>query len=604
MKLWRILMKNNLPTLLLVLCFLISNVFGQDNTDINSEKPPVDNQKINALFNEILLETPLLKSKENQILILTHVIDLLWMRDEKKARQLTRETADKLRSELDPEKVTESFYIYSPKMFGDLRQDFITMLVKHDLTLAREMKVYTEPRLLKISPTDQSKSIQLRNWSNDERDLEQRMAFIVGLNDLETSQKIAIESLEKGFSNESLNTLRRFQVKDGKVADSFADYLVEKLLKADFAKDNEAFDTAGIFIKQMDENKGTFGRILQCECPKPLNLDLQKFRKLSSKWLDDVLSKKEEKIASDFLSAMSVLKKHLPERQAVIKNKYDSINKTQPKRVEQNQLWEKLFDDKTSPEEIAALGIEKSEEERFTYYRRALSKAANNSKAALELLYSAVEKHPASEEKIWLLDQVNYYLSGKTADEGNLDKAWELTNKIEKKDSRLSMLAFLARKFYENGEVDKAKQISSEIAVMLDLDHKDKMPKSIVGYSIFSNIFQTLALVDTERAFILLENVMPTSNEYLLKSFQRMDNGENIRLSSLLKRHSFALFGYDKSIKKLAETDFERLKRLSNYLEHPDILVFAKVLILKIVIDGNLDFKDFSNQREKVIIKG
>ena len=65
---------------------------------------------------------------------------------------------------------------------------------------------------------------------------------------------------------------------------------------------------------QMDENKGVFGRTLNCKCPQPLNLEPKKFNRFLSKWFESVLVKKENEVASRFLFVMPLLQKHLPEK--------------------------------------------------------------------------------------------------------------------------------------------------------------------------------------------------------------------------------------------------------------------------------------------------
>src|SRR3712207_4240818 len=84
--------------------FLIIAILGFVFSISAQEKPPAETleEKALALVDEIALEIPQLESKGNQIAASTLLIDLLWKRDEKRARELARKTAAKISSELSP----------------------------------------------------------------------------------------------------------------------------------------------------------------------------------------------------------------------------------------------------------------------------------------------------------------------------------------------------------------------------------------------------------------------------------------------------------------------------------------------------------------------
>ncbi|MDQ3181496.1 MAG: hypothetical protein M3Q33_13375 [Acidobacteriota bacterium] len=599
-----------------LLCLAVFFAFSSFIFPITAQEKPISEaadkvrlelkQKAFALAEEVLLETPTLDSKENQIVILTLATDLFWSSDEKRARQLAQETAAKIRSELVPllekEEEIRSHLLYSPRRFGNLRRDFLLMIVQHDAVFAQELAAFTRPLLLTLSPANQSEQTQLRNWNNDERDLEQGMAFQIAAKNVGEARKLARKSLSRGVSKESLNLLRRLQIKDADSANGFANELIQKLLEADFAKDDEAYETTGVFLQQFDEKQGVFAR--PCNCAfKPLITDSKKIRKLASKWLDYVLTVKDDKASFYFLPAMSVLSKLLPERTVAIQNKFSSIKKNEPKRVENEQLTEKFFDDKTSPETIAALALKKPDGERFYFYRQAFIKAANNSKAALEKLLESISTHPEGEDKNWLLDQIAANLSGKTAEDGNLDAALEMAQRVVKRDRRLGLLSFLALEYLEKGEMEKAKQISDEISVLFDLKTKDKMPKAIVSYDVFSSLFRTFALIDTERAFTLLEAVLPEATETLSGRFPVSNVDETIDLRNLLIRNAYILTLYSKPIIKLADTDFDRTQRLTAYFTKPELRVLVNLLIAQAVLQGKIEVGKFADRNEMIIIK-
>ncbi len=598
-------MKKYLVAAVILLTFLFSS-FGQENPKDRSRAEL--EQKAIELADEALLEISSLDSAENRIFLQILAVDLLWKRDEKRARQIARETAEKIHAVLVPpleNKAVSAYLLYPPMEYKDLRTDFLTMMARYDAGFARQLAIYTAPLILTIPPATESEANQLRYWKTEERNLEQRIAFQVAAQSVAEAQKIGRESLARGVSNESLNLLRRLQIRDAVIADSFADGLIKKLLEADFAKDAEAVETAAFFLQQTDEKEGVFGKPVSCNCPaKPLVLNQQKLRLLAGKWLDHAVKQDNEKISFNFLYTMPVLRKLLPERAAAIKAKYEAIGKNDPRRVEAGRIEEQINDDKTTPESIAALAAKETDSrKRFYLYRQAFIKAANHSKAALEKFQEAVISMPESEEKNWLTDEITANLAGKTAEDGDIDQAREMARKIIRRDRRLGLLSFLSRQYLRNDETAKAGEISNEIWSLLDLKTKDKLPKAIVSYDIFSTIFPVFAFTDTEKAFYLLESVLPEAHESITAQYRLSGKADGLNLRVAFNRSAYVLTSYQKPIVKLAETDFDRTRRLSVYFTKPELSIAAKLLIAQAVLQGKLGFKDFADRNEMIVLK-
>ena len=574
----------------------------KNKTQLELEKKAV------AIAEEALLELSSLESSENQIVVLTLAADVFWTRDEKRARQMAQETAAKIRAALNPtlenNEAVRAYLVYPGNRYNRLRHDFLVMLARNDAAFAQELAANTRPLLLVLSPANQSEQNQLRNWNFEERDLEQKIAFQLAASNVSEAVKIARQSLTRGISQESLNLLRRLQIKNGEAASGFADELIQKLAFADYNKDSEASETVVNLLFQLDEKKGVFGMPRSCNCSaKPLVVDAAKVRRLAGKWLDFAAAQPNEKISHDFLSVMSVLQKLLPERAAAIQIKFAAISKSEPQKVKNIQFQENIEDGKTPPEAIAALALKEPEGKRFHLYRQAFVKAANHSKAALEKLLESVSAHPEGEDKNWLTNEIAANLAGKTAEDGDLDKALELAQRVVKKDRRLGLLSFLALEFLEKGEATKAKQISDEIKVLIDLKSKDKMPQAIVGYNIFPTLFRTFALIDAEQALNFLEVVMPDTTEALTAGFPTSNVDERIDLRTLLIRNAYILSRFSKPVRKIAETDFDRTRRLIVYLNKPELAVLAKLLLAQTILQGKLGYVNFADRNEMIVLR-
>ncbi|HEY8562087.1 MAG TPA: hypothetical protein VIL74_17065 [Pyrinomonadaceae bacterium] len=589
--------------LMIALAGFVLSISAQENSPVRTPDEPgaaLENQAA-ALIDEILLEIPQLESKENQIAAATLAIDLIWQRDEQRARALARETAAKIRSELVPilekDELLRAYLLYPPHQYQKLRTDFLLKIVKYDPAFAQKLAAATAPLVLKAVPKTPNEQTTIFNWQKEERDLEQRLAFRLADKDVEQALAVARESLRKDSSQESLNVLRRLQFKDAKIADAFADEIIRGLLTEDFTKDRGAHETTAVFFRQLDPQTGGFGGMLvckDCSLPAALNLNPQRLRQLAAKWLNYALTLDDEKAGFYILPAAGLLEKLVPGKKAAIRVKIAAIEKNAPKRFEYEQFERKVSDREVPPEELAKLALTKKGVDRFHAYRQAFVKAANASRAALERLSASIADHPENEEKRWLVDEINVNLAGKTAEEGELDQAYEMSQKIAKRDRRLGLLAFLALEFQKKGETEKTKRLTEEIAALLDLSTKDKMPKAIVGYDIFSTVFQTFAKTDTTRAFELVETVLPAANDSYFGGFPN--------LHELKKRHASQLLSYAETVRRLAETDFERTRRLTLYFKRPELALFAKLLIAQAILDEKYEWGNVADFKQMVVI--
>ncbi len=198
-----------------------SSLLVKNKTQLELEKKAV------AIAEEALLELSSLESSENQIVVLTLAADVFWTRDEKRARQMAQETAAKIRAALNPtlesNEAVRAYLVYPGNRYNRLRHDFLVMLARNDAAFAQELAANTRPLLLVLSPANQSEQNQLRNWNFEERDLEQKIAFQLAASNVSEAVKIARQSLTRGISQESLNLLRRLQIKNGEAASGFAD---------------------------------------------------------------------------------------------------------------------------------------------------------------------------------------------------------------------------------------------------------------------------------------------------------------------------------------------------------------------------------------------
>src|SRR5215213_2631655 len=193
-------------------------------------------RKALALLDETLKEAQALKVAENHAAVRTQAADILWPRDEKRARALFRAAAADLAAvkSIDPNR--------RRKAFGDspvLRRSFLYIVAARDAKLALKLLRDSRPAAEAGSnaPAGDPDSELLREqWlkrsAGDpdwELKTEQRLKRLAAESDPKNALRLAEEELSKGFTFEGLALLQRLCRKDPKAATKLAGKIVERL---------------------------------------------------------------------------------------------------------------------------------------------------------------------------------------------------------------------------------------------------------------------------------------------------------------------------------------------------------------------------------------
>lgn len=585
-----------------VLLLLAVPVFSQEAGEKEKSRLELETKAV-ALVEQAISDSSVLKLPENRVFILAAAIDLLWKNDEKRAREIARTVADELQAMIQPvyddEKTARLNFL--PLQLNAMRRNFLQTVAHVDAEFALEMLAATRPAILDVRITaNESDKNTLRTMREMERVLEQEIAFSLAETDAAKALRLSKQSISRGASSESLNLLFRLYRKNPELAAALGNSILDSLQTSDFEKDREALFTAQCFLNQFDEKQGVFGSTRACNCPnsKPLAIDPKKLNAVADKYFVFLNAQTEEQFARQFFAVLPVLTKLLPERAAALKQKQAIFAKTFPAAA-QNETEQRLVsDDDTPPEKLIALAAKKPDGERLDLYSEAFYKAANTSKSALEKLRSALAEHAAGKDKTWIISEIDANIAGKTADEGNLAEAAEIARRIELKDKRIMILAFIARQYAEAGDRRNAVQILAEVSSLMNLKTPDPLPKRIGGYLVFASAFHAYAAVEPAQAFVLLESSFGELNENL--TLFKSSDGER-KLRDVIYRYSGELGSYGKTIAKLAASDFERTQRLADFAGSGEFSAVARLIIAQAILRGEIGFRNRIDFREKIV---
>ncbi len=234
----------------LIVSLLVATIFAQppaSTTDqAEAEKTKLEREKKAwALLEVIIAAANALKLPENRAYVQATAADLLWTKDEPRARALFQEAAGTLAQIMNGIESDDPTYYNRMQVPTQLRQQMLQMIAQRDAQLALEILRTTRPP----NAPDQG-----RNTYNPEANLESQLATQAAKSDPKRAVQMAEESLEKGYSHGVLDTISQLQAKDPEAAKSLASKLVTKLKSEDLIKNLQASSIAGSVLFLMNNS--------------------------------------------------------------------------------------------------------------------------------------------------------------------------------------------------------------------------------------------------------------------------------------------------------------------------------------------------------------
>ena len=191
---------------------LLSSICGQSpanqestaTTQEQQEAQKALEQKAFALIEEIITQAPTLKLAENRVNIQATAADLIWKRDEKRARVIFKQATASLAQAMTAMDPSDPQYDTLAQALAQLRMSVLDTIARHDPQLALDfLRATRQPAPPGSHPFDSPPDV--------EPQLEGRLASLIAATDPQRALQIAKESLTRGLSYELINTLSQLQ---------------------------------------------------------------------------------------------------------------------------------------------------------------------------------------------------------------------------------------------------------------------------------------------------------------------------------------------------------------------------------------------------------
>jgi hypothetical protein len=212
-------------------------------TDEEQEKEKAEKEKrAFLLLEQVVDEAQLLKLPENRIRVQINAADLLWQRDQARARTLFSLAADgvteMLRSAMDTS-ITDRRNFNQSRTPAQLRQELVLTVARHDAPLAYQLLASTRQ-------STPAAAVNAGRSANSEDNLDQRLLAQVASLDPRLALQNAEQLLEKGQYPRALaEVLAQLKTKDKEAGAKLEDKMLKRLASANLLA---APDAGGLAI--------------------------------------------------------------------------------------------------------------------------------------------------------------------------------------------------------------------------------------------------------------------------------------------------------------------------------------------------------------------
>jgi hypothetical protein len=541
-------------------------------------------RKVLLLLEDVVADSQLLKLVENRAIVQASAADLLWARDEKRARAFFRDALTGIGDAFGNTDRKDSAQLYAYWMLVQLRHQLLRMVARRDPQLALDLLAATRPPVT-------ADGSQAFGMPDQELALEQSLASEAAANDPKRALQMAEESLSKGVSYGLLSVLRKLQQKDSELAQRFLTSIIKRLQTENLSRNPTASLVAQDLLRgALRPQESPAGSRKPDSAPvKPLNFDDQMKRDLA-----DVVTRAALSGPTDNPNVMSIqsllpdLEKLVPERSEQLRKRVADARKMLNPEVRRWMELEPLLRDGTT-DAILEAAAKAPAVMRNTLYNAAAQKLIQA--GDVERARQIISDNLSGAEREQALLQVDRRLVVRALEQGKLDDAKKLITRVQSKQGRAVQLALLATALMKKGERKMALELMDETKKLINPqpDNQEEINTLLI-------VARAYADIEPARAFELIEPLVEQANEMISAAalLDKFGSGQGIFRKGEMVVHigfmtaSNMLAQYGRELGALARADFTRTKQVADRLQRTEVRLMARLLIAQSILSDRL----------------
>lgn len=560
-------------------------------------------KKAFALLDEVIKEAQSLRLDENRIRVQAVAGDMLWSRDERRARALIKQATDSLLDLLaqsgSPLIIRNPQSMWLAQAREQLKQEVIQILARRDARLARDF----------LHNTRLAAQGQHTRREEQERDVGQelQLAMQIAARDPAQALQIAEESIQKGLRQELLSIFQHLEQSDRKAADKLLTLMLKKLRSTDLSGDRNAASLALALLRWAIHSSAAIdgsASVTQATNTQSRVLDKTVMRELMEQITSVALSNASgSKNDGDFSSYMlmelgSMIKeveKHLPSRAREISRKIAEREKKIPpeeKAYTEYQLQAANGNSDTVLElaSKAPAGLDN------TLYQQAAMKAFNEGdEAKARQIINENITDPIQREQ--LLNNLDQQAMWRALNQGKIEETRQMAARLPA-EQRTAALIQLANVLASKGEKQLALQVMDEARGTVGYQ-----PVSYQEFSSLLSIARAYVGLEPARSFEIIEPIIERFNTLIAAAavLDGFDHRRYFKDGELLPQNSSTLVNTImqcvRDMTFLATIDFDRARAAADRFQQSELRLFALLHVAHGGISDRVVPVQFSGRR-------
>ncbi len=567
----------NHPRMLLLLCsLLVAPTVGE--AQIIEPPPPVPiaspakvdpaiEKKALDLLETLTDQAMNLHAPSNRMRAEIALGDLIWSRDEKRARSLFAAAIAQLTSRISDLDYSDQEVYADINRISQARQELVMRIAAHDAELA--ISALRQTRL----PDNNARTRGGWGFQN-EANLEMTLANIIAPKDPAAALKLARSSLSRGLSWNVIAFLTPLSQKDATAAQALYQEIVAKIKDDDMARSPDLANNAWNLLNSF----------------QPPQADEDTYRDLLNTTLGYVLGTNRETqtgmtMAQNFYYQLERMKplveKYAPARASELRDWSHTVERTLDPQVKMYQELRKISENGTV-DDMLALASKYPPEFQNLLYQNAAWKALSNGDVNRAKEIAGMAPDPVQRRQ--MLDQIENQAANALEGNNKLVEARRLADKAKTVDRKIEILLRTANDLLSSGDKKGALDLLSEAKGIVAAS-----PQSAQQLNSQLLLAQAFLKLDSDQSFGLLQPLVIKLNELVSAAalldgidFQYLKDGEwqmpgANNLGRLVNQLDLVVAG-------LGQTDFDRARTLADQIERPEIRVLMEIDLAQTVL--------------------
>lgn len=596
----------------LLLAFTLSPTanFAQQPTAVSPADAKTDEATAEALelegkavvlLNDVIGETPSLKLVENRVRLQAAAAELLWSRNQERAREIFNAAGADLAAVIGSIETDDPQYYNLTNSTSQLRQRMLTTIAQHDPKLALEFL-----RSTRTPPPPTQPSANFRQ-PDQELMLEAQLAQQIAARDPQQALRLAEEILSRGLSSNLMPLLEQLRTRDPEGATRLTTSIVKKLRGANFATDLEATGIASYLLlstrtPESANTQATGGAptiVANLPNTRRLQLDEQTRRELVGSLVNAAVNASGTPgrrgggnagaLLSTVRQLMPEVERYAPAQAAGVRRRLEGFDQRAERGNNQRDLRQLM--QTGTPDALVEAAAKASPEMRQQLYRSAAWKAFNegNTDRARQIINTNIEGARQREQFLHELDQQLFW---RTASEGNIEAAQALLSRFKSVDERVGMLIQLARIVAAKGNQKGALGFLEEASTLVGARAKGQSQ-----FSMQLQLAHVYAPLSPARSFEIVEASITHLNELVAAAAVVDGFGQEVFAQDELKAQEGHLWGAlaiqcGETLAALALADFEHARSAADRFQRPELRLQARLAVVRGILakeDGRGD---------------